>query len=212
MNKKKLAEDNYKRFCQMEGCEYIASEYALYLILDFIDSFNVNSILELGLGIGSISDTVLRFHKKSVTDITYFGTETNDFCLKALRENVEDFSQIQLFNSLSEIPAEYKFDFIIVDGSDPDLEYIKMYCNERSLIFIEGDRTPQLKLVMSVFPYSRQVSFISLRKNKSYATGSTNNFVGGGRLIFTNPNQYMKYYWFKEKAQNFLKRRLRKFK
>jgi len=61
---KNLAIQNYKRFCEMEGSDCIASEFALETILKIIKIFNVNAILELGLGIGSISDTVLKYSEK----------------------------------------------------------------------------------------------------------------------------------------------------
>ena len=54
MNYKKIAKDNYKKFAFIDGNQHIASEYALITILKLIEDFNVKSILEVGLGIGSI--------------------------------------------------------------------------------------------------------------------------------------------------------------
>lgn len=60
MKLKILAEQNYHKFCMFPGSEYIASEFALLKILEVIGWFKLKSVLEIGLGIGSISDTVFR--------------------------------------------------------------------------------------------------------------------------------------------------------
>ncbi|TDD75970.1 hypothetical protein [Flavobacterium caseinilyticum] len=103
MKDSNLAEKNYKRFCGLEGSEYIASEFALETILKIIKIFKVHTILELGLGIGSISDTVLKYSKKANHTIGYVGTEKNDFCLNALKSNVLDFDKIELYAELNQI-------------------------------------------------------------------------------------------------------------
>ena len=40
MKDKELAVKNYENFCKKEGCEYIASEFALETILKIIRFFN----------------------------------------------------------------------------------------------------------------------------------------------------------------------------
>lgn len=62
MKNRDLAVFNCKRFCELDGSDYIASEFALETILKIKKKFNVHTILELGLG--SISDTVLKYAKK----------------------------------------------------------------------------------------------------------------------------------------------------
>ncbi|MDI9308982.1 MAG: hypothetical protein QM535_02105 [Limnohabitans sp.] len=205
MRFKKFVEENYKRFCFLEGSDYIASEFALETILKIILKFNVHSILEVGLGIGSISDTVLKFANKKAYKIEYFGTESNEFCLKKLPENVEHFSQIQLYSELKYIENK-KFDFIIVDGYDNKISDVEKFCDSRAIIFIEGDRSEQTKSVLSIFPKSLYVNIATLKKNKPYAHGicEETHYVGGGRLIFTNPNFSMKLFWFLEKVNTFI--------
>jgi hypothetical protein len=209
MNLKKLAEQNYFRFCQFEGHDFIASEYALYRLLKIFRRFKIKSVLEVGLGIGSISDTILKFRVDP--DFNYVGTEANHFCRNALKANVEFYDKIELFESIDDLPSLYKFDFIIIDGQDETLRELPGICNKRSIVFIEGDRSPQAQLVLSLFPKARQVQLISIQRNKEYSTGSSKFFVGGGRLIFTNPNLFMTLYWFKEKVSTYLKRHLRNY-
>ena len=213
MKNKDLAVTNYKTFCSHEGSQFIASEFALEIILDLIVKFNVKSILELGLGIGSISDTVLQFSKINKHEISYFGTEKNEFCLKALKDYVADYNRIELYPELSQIKNK-KFDLIIIDGSDNALKDIVEYCKENTIVFIEGDRGDQTQTVLELFPKHKYVHIISLNRNKPYAhvdTCHSNSYVGGGKLIFINPTLAMNLFWMKEKLANFVKGKQRKY-
>lgn len=211
MNLKKLTEENYYKFCHLEGNNYIASEFALYQILKIIEDFKINSVLEIGLGIGSISDTVLKKQKAAGKKIRYVGTEANEYCKNALRNNVEFYSEIEQYEDLSELKSGSKFDLIIIDGQDETLPDIVSFCKERTIIFIEGDRTPQAELILSIFPRAKLVQLITVQKNRTYSPGNPSFFVGGGRLIFTNPNSKMKMYWFKEKVFSYIKRYYRNY-
>lgn len=210
MKYKEIASRNYKHFCSLEGCDYIASEFALETILKLIKEFNVSNVLELGLGIGSISDTVFKFAKSNNLTVKYFGTENNDFCLKALPDNVEDYKKIHLFSELNKIENK-NFEFIIIDGYDNSFNDIEKYCDKNSILYIEGDRGVQTKKIRDIFPKSLYVNVITLKKNPPYAheSRSVDSYIGGGQLIFTNPTFKMKLFWFKEKSSTFLKRKLR---
>ena len=109
MKYKDLVVQNYKQFCGLEGSEYIASEFALETILRVIKIFKVHTILELGLGIGSISDTVLKYSNVAHKKIGYVGTEKNEFCLEVLKKNVSHYDQIELFFELNQILFERSF-------------------------------------------------------------------------------------------------------
>ena len=139
MKNKDLTTQNYKRFCAFEGSDFIASEFALETILEIISVFKVHSVLELGLGIGSISDTVLKFSKKENKKISYVGTEKNEFCLNAIKKNIIDYDHVELYAELNEIKKK-QFDLIIVDGYDATLQEIVAFCKKNTIIFIEGDR------------------------------------------------------------------------
>lgn len=212
MNYKKVAQENYKRFSFIDGNEYIASEYALITILKLIEDFNVKSILEVGLGIGSISDTVFKYAESNNKVIDYAGTEANDFCLQALKSNVEDYNAIDLYEAIINIKNNKKYDFIIVDGSDASLVEISSFCKQDSIIYVEGFRGSQVNSLKKIFPNFKHVEIISSYKNPNYGPFPSNRWTGGGQLVFINPNFYLKMYWFKEKVKSFLKRRLRKFK
>lgn len=210
MKYKEIAFKNYKHFCSLEGSDYIASEFALQTILQLIKEFNVSSILELGLGIGSVSDTVFKFAKNCNLTIEYVGTEKNDFCLKALSRNVEDYKKIHLFSELNKIDNN-KFEFIIIDGYDNSFDEIEKHCSKNCILYVEGDRAVQTVKLLDIFPKSLYVNVITLKKNPAYAheSRSVDSYIGGGQLIFTNPTVKMKFFWFKEKISTFIKRKLR---
>lgn len=210
MKDKNLVVQNYKRFCELDGSEYIASEFALETLLKIIRIFNVNNILELGLGIGAICDTVLKHSKRNNKNISYFGTEKNEFCLDALKNNVSDFNRLELFSELNQINYE-KFDLIIIDGYDETLKDIISFCKKNTIVFIEGDRKSQTDAIRQIFPKSKYVNVITLDKNRTYSHGynDTEHYVGGGQLIFIDPTLKMKLFWFQQKAVTFIKNRVR---
>jgi hypothetical protein len=211
MKKEEIAIKNYKRFCNLKGNDYIASEFALETILRLINDFRITQILELGLGIGSISDTILRFSKENNLSIEYVGTEKNEFCLDVLPQNVEDYLKINLYSDLNQVGSK-KFNLIIIDGSDDSIENIGEYCSKNAMIYIEGGREAQTKTMLTVFPKSLYVNVITLKKNPSYAheNRSVNSYIGGGQLIFVNPTIGMRFFWIKENILTFIKRRIRK--
>jgi hypothetical protein len=210
MNYKKIAADTYRKFSILEGNQHIAGDYAIENILELIKDFNIKNILEIGLGIGSISDAVLNFSKDNSLEINYYGTELNEFCLEALKKNVTDLDKIHLFSDLEFLKTDIKFDLVIVDGSDESLAKVKHLLAPRSLIFIEGGRASQVKFLKKLFPKFIYAEIISVRKPPEYGPYHQ-KWTGGGSLIFTNPNFVQKSYCFNEKVKTFLKRRARKF-
>jgi hypothetical protein len=210
MNYKKIAADTYKKFSTLEGNQYIAGDYAIENILELIKDFKIKNILEIGLGIGSISDAILNFSKDNSLEINYYGTELNEFCLKALKNNVTDFDEIHLFSDLEFLKTDTNFDLVIVDGSDESLVKVKDLLTTRALIFIEGGRASQVSFLKKMFPKFIYVEIISVRKPPEYGPYHQ-KWTGGGSLIFINPNFIQKCYCFNEKVKTFLKRRGRKF-
>jgi hypothetical protein len=213
MDIKKLAIDNYKHFCSLEGSDYIASEFALEKLLKIVYYFKVKNILEIGMGIGSVSDTILKLKHSNKLDILYEGTENNDFCLRVLPHNVSYFKEVQLYSSLEAI-REKSYDLIIIDGSDNHLIALKNLCNRHAILFVEGGRYEQTMKILDMFSKHLYVNVISLKKNPTYAHEgrSVESYIGGGQLIFINPTFQMRLYWFKEKLATFFKRKIRMLK
>ncbi|WP_418636170.1 hypothetical protein [Winogradskyella sp.] len=210
MHYKKIAVEGYKKFSNIDGNQYIAGDYALEIILRIITDFKIKKVLEVGLGIGSISDTILKHSKENNVSISYFGTEENDFCLKALPQNVVDYNRIALHKTISDIPKTEKFNFIIIDGSDDALNNVKELLNSNAIMFIEGGRQSQIDIIKQIYPKALVAEVVSMRRPPSYGPFHQ-KWTGSGSLIFCEPTPSQKLYWFKEKVQSYFKRRIRKY-
>ncbi len=197
----------YKNYCFCEGNEYIASEYAIKKLNDLINTFNVRSILEIGLGIGSISGILLTKNKRN---FTYTGTEENKFCLQRLPGNLKDnFDGVLIYNNIAAIPQTSKFDLIIIDGKDEDLKRLQGLVEENGIIAIEGDRISQREYLKSIFPKHILTPSISLCKNKIYSPFENDNWQGGLKIIFVKPTLFQRLWWVKERFLSKIKYILR---
>jgi hypothetical protein len=210
MNYKDVSSQTYKKFSFLEGNDYIAGDYALEVILKLIKDFKIKSILELGLGIGSISDAVLNYAKYNGLDIKYVGTESNTFCLNALKSNVDEYKSIELYRDLIEISEDKRFDLIIIDGSDDGIKQLANSANKHGVVFIEGGRASQIKVIKDTYNNALIAEVISARKPPNYGP-ARQKWTGGGSLIFIDSNNYQRCYWFAEKTKTYIKRRLRRF-
>lgn len=205
MSKKAGIKNAYKEFCLAEGNQHIASEYAIEKINGLVQKFRVKRILEVGLGIGSISGIVLALNRNRL-DLEYAGTEANDFCLKVLPKNLKgDYNRLRIFSNLTLIDSNKTFDLIIVDGNDQRLHHIKKLISKNGVLAIEGERLPQQDLLKELFPDHKYVHCISLKKNKDYSPYSSENWQGGIKVIFVNPTLNQSLWWFKEKCLTKLK-------
>jgi hypothetical protein len=209
MNYKECAVETYKKFSKIDGNQHIAGDYALEFILKIIKDFKVKSVLEVGLGIGSIADAILTYSVSNNLKINYSGTEANEFCLNALSKNVIHYNLIKLYSNINSVTNACKFDLIIVDGSDDSLEKISKIANENAIVFIEGGRANQVDNLKNIFPKYKYAEIISVRKPPEYGPFKQ-RWTGGGGLIFVNPTLHQKAYVFKEKIKTYVKRRLRK--
>jgi hypothetical protein len=200
----------YQSFCEAEGSQHIASEYAIEKINGLVGKFRIKGILEVGLGIGSISGILLAVNRNK-SELDYSGTEANDFCLGALPKNLkEDYNRLQKYSDLTKIPANKKFDLIIIDGKDYKLQIIKDLISENGILAIEGDRVPQQDSLQELFPQHKYVHCISREKNKSYSPFPAPHWQGGLKIIFINPTVFQKLWWLWERISTKLKYWFRK--
>lgn len=195
----------YRFFCDANGSQHIASEYAIRKIDNLVEKFQVKGILEVGLGIGGISGSLLGVNRNN-PDLNYVGTESNEFCLNGLRENLkEDYNRLRIYSDLTEIPGNKKFDLIIIDGKDHNLQALKNLISENGILVIEGDRMQQQDLLQEFFPNHKYVHSISKKKNKSYSPFPSTHWQGGIKIIFINPTVFQKLWWMREKIYTKLK-------
>lgn len=211
MNNKQLSIDCYKYFSEQEGCQHIAGLFALEKILDIIDVNKPKTILEVGLGIGSISYTILKQADNSDTQVTYHGTEANEFCLNALKQNLGKYYQsVNIYKDIETLNSKEKYDFVIIDGSDDSIEYIKDLINPNGVIFIEGGRANQTNKMKSVFPKHRFTTCISDFKNPNYGPFSEDVWCGGGQLIYINPTVNQLTHFYKERIKTSFRYRIKR--
>jgi len=195
----------YQSFCEADGSQHIASEYAIKKINRLVEKFRIKGILEVGLGIGSISGILLAVNRNK-PDLDYTGTEANDFCLEALPKNLKkNYSRLRIYSDLTEIPANKKFDLIIIDGKDHNLQAVKDLISENGIIAIEGDRMPQQDSLQELFPQHKYVHCISREKNKSFSPFPAAHWQGGLKIIFINPTVFQKLEWVNEKISTKLR-------
>jgi len=203
----------YKYFSNLEGNQHIASEFALKKIIEIIKNYKIKNILELEIGIGSISYCVLEFFKENTVQINYIGTEANEFCLEVLPKYIKGhFDKIQIFDNLNRIFSNEKFDLVIIDGKEENLIKIKNLISKRGIIIIEGDRIPQLELIRNSFPNCIYTRLISNYKNPGYGPFSSNDWCGGIQLIFINPDFHQKINFIYYKAVTSFRYKIRVIK
>lgn len=203
MRSKKIR-NTYEFFCRAEGNQHIASEYAIRKLAELIALFKAKRILEIGLGIGSISGTILDLYKEK--SIYYSGTEDNPFCLQALSENLKEVEgNLDLYPNIEAIPKKNSFDLIIIDGKDQHLKMIKKLLTSNGIIVIEGDRLPQQEVLEDLFPSHKLVHAISASKNHSKSPFPSQSWQGGVKIIFADPNTAQTLWWIKEKVKTKIK-------
>lgn len=202
MNLKKFVEKRFKAFANSEGSEYIASEYALYQILKMVKIYRPKRILEVGVGIGTISSTVLDLNKERVLEMEVFGTEANDFCVEQIEKNIMPKENFFLYKDLSQLPDQLKFDFIIVDGAEDRLKSLKERINPSAIIVVEGDRQDQTETIKEIFPNSLFVHSVSGRKNRYNPHWSEKHYQNGLKVLFVNPQIRHYLTWLKLKLKS----------
>ncbi|GAA4316368.1 hypothetical protein GCM10023115_25430 [Pontixanthobacter gangjinensis] len=210
MSNTEFTKQQYQKFSQAEGSQYIVSEYALNQILKLVQKFKPVNILELGVGIGTISDSILkRYNSKYQPNV--YGIENNSFCLSKIPENLgEDYRKLKLFNSIQGLPENIKFDFLIIDGKDNDLELLKDKIRDKAIIVVEGDRKDQTDIFKSLFPSSKFVHSITSKRNSVYSNRPKDHFQGGIKLLFRDPDLKQNFKWLKLKFSSKINFQLRR--
>lgn len=200
----------YKKFSEAEGSQHIASEFAIKKLLEIINFFKIKNILEIGLGIGSISGIILA--QKQKINLNYSGTENNIYCSEQLLKNLgSKAKKLDIYTEINKINKSDFFDLIIIDGKDSDLYKVQKLIKNRGILAIEGDRMNQHEHILKLFPKNSYVHSISLKKNKSYSPFNSKSWQGGVKFIFINPDLQQMAWIIKEriftKGKYFLRKR-----
>lgn len=203
---KTMAKEIYKQFLAKEGSQHIAGDYPLYSLFRLIETFKIERVLEIGMGIGCIGYAIMAFSKQRHLEIRYTGTEAHPFCLDALERNLPPFrDEMTIFSGAEKITTDTPFDLVIVDGADANLEKVKGLIAQNGIIYIEGGRNDQVNALKRYFPKAIYVEMIAGKKNLPDVTFSPDRWQSGGTLIFINPNIWHWLFYFKEKMSTLLK-------
>lgn len=211
MNLKNFSTSQYKIFCKAEGSQHIVSEFALYHILKLIEKYSIKSVLEVGLGIGTISGSILKYAENFNQNLICKGTENNPFCLGQIPKNLgSNYKELEIYSEVEEIDQGAKFELIIIDGAEKNLGMVKKLLKARGIILIEGDRSSQEKMVKIIFPEAKYVHLISLKRNGDYSVKYSEDYQGGLKVLFVNPDLKQKIHWAFLKLSSAVKVKIRK--
>lgn len=179
MDNSLLVEKIHEKYAKQIGSDQIATKLALNVISEHIELTMPESVLEIGSGIGTITDLLI--HQLPSTS-QIFCYEVNDFCFRQLKKNVR-ITRIKLLDQLSKLQKiDSHIDFIIIDDlldKRTTFELIRQ-TTPRSL-FIEGHRRMQRLHVMLAYRHiGKAFSFRNIRK-----TGGSHK---GGCFIYLETN------------------------
>lgn len=196
------AKSKYLEFSGYEGSQHIAGEFAILKIMKLVQVFGSSSILEIGLGIGTLPSSILTYFKRP---ITYIGTEANEFCLASLKKNIDPalFENISVYEDILNMKEEpNKFDLVIVDGGFSSFKEMSHKLDKNAIVAIEGDRKDQEKIIRTLFPKSRFVHIVSDKKNDSRGVFKSTDWQGGIKVFFINCTLKQYVFWLIEKIKS----------
>jgi hypothetical protein len=179
----------HAKYSQQVGSEQIATKLALEIISDHITSTRPESILEIGSGIGTITELIM----ESLPNSKLFCYETNNWCVNQLRNNLGE-SGYTLFNSIPNlVKLNQDVNFIIIDDwLDRDTTALLIRNLHPTSVFIEGHRRKQRLYVMQAYKRNR-VSF----RFKNFK--ASQDSYKGGCMIIAEKRPYIfqsKYFLF----------------
>jgi protein-L-isoaspartate O-methyltransferase len=174
MPNRKLAKSIFEEFKAKPESGFIASEFAILNLANFLSANAIKSVLEVGAGIGTITKLLLS-HPARPADVT--STEEVPVCLRELEKNLAgtDKRGWRLVNGITEIGKDQAFDLVIFDGIlDPQYQYD--FFQKGTWCFVEGNRRDtRLELVNHL--------------EKSGLTISMTSFFPGGHKIRITPGR-----------------------
>ena len=170
MNNSELAEIVWVKYAGLLGSEQIATKLALRLIAEQIDKAKPQTILEIGSGIGTITELLIR--KSNSSKVVCY--EINDWCLQQLRINITE-SRILIIDSKEKLlDLKTEIDFLIIDDwLDKNSTYELIGHVSPKAIFVEGHRRQQRLFVMQALKRN------GLRFRFENFKKSTDSYKGG---------------------------------
>ncbi len=139
----------YERFRQLPRSEHIAKPATLHVLLELCRREHLESILELGGGLGTISHLVLKYSQAKL-DVY----EHDPYFASQLAENLKEFGgRFQILKDYRILPPRREYDLVVVDGGqarkdEPDpskgfneaVWHYLCYLKSVRFVYVEGHR------------------------------------------------------------------------
>lgn len=151
----------YHTFKSLPGSDYIASEYAIDQLIEWVRKIRPQRVLEVGSGIGTLTFTLCSLKQERAFELITI--EWNDFCREALRQNLAgqqgDYQHILSPEALDETK---NFDMVVIDGGEQNARFISNLA-PRAVIFIEGFMDKKRNLIKNTYAQKRPYVFCNFR-------------------------------------------------
>src|SRR5262245_16653744 len=128
----------HEEFSQKPGSHRIASAFSLCHLSRLMRLRRPKVVLEIGAGIGTISQLILLHHERVQS---LYSIEQDAFCCAALRENLtpQAGQKWNLVHSHTVVPNGLVFDLMVFDGNQYDHSTFGLLSAETA-VFIDGMR------------------------------------------------------------------------
>jgi len=176
----------FDKYASKAGSDQIASRLALRILSELLEKYNPATILEIGSGIGTMTELIL--NKSPNSKIICY--EKNAWCVTQLKKNV-DLSNAKILTSEIHLQSINKLELIIIDDFvEKEILFTLIEKTQPSIVFIEGHRRRQRLHVAETFIRLKlNFTLRNYRKDK--------NSKKGGCVIFVDKNsKYQKYLWY----------------
>jgi hypothetical protein len=133
-----IARNIHESFSRKAGSHRIASAFSLCHLSRLIRVRRPKAVLEIGAGIGAISELIL-LHQEKVDCL--YSIESDPCRCAALRDNLRprEGQTWNLLSSHEEIPRTNSFDLIVFDGNQIDRRTLR-FLHAETAVFIDGMR------------------------------------------------------------------------
>ncbi|MCG8561042.1 MAG: class I SAM-dependent methyltransferase [Hyphomicrobiales bacterium] len=158
----RLARSIHKDFCKKAGSKHIATPFALAHLSALVREHPIQSVLEFGPGIGTITSLLL---KTLPNEINIVCTEKSGFCRREIQKNIPSTEKNRIFIHDHRDPEIHgQFDLVVFDGPPPSGAD---FLNLGSICFFEGNRKNTRQRVVAALEargltcnFQRYVSYI----------------------------------------------------
>lgn len=143
----KLSASIFESYSNKIGSSQIATKRALEVLGKFLITEKPNVIFEIGSGIGTITNFIIRVPGSLQFINRYYSYENDEWCRKKFIENIQEAKSLTFvkFSNLQDLHEVFNVDLYIIDDriTELDLSNILDKSNSKFDVFIEGHRFPQ---------------------------------------------------------------------